>query len=65
MAKPSEMWKKNRQHTDDVSKVLQDLGNMNRFGEIVGWVGKHAYVKMNQVGHSSIDFNKCRCKNAG
>lgn len=64
MAKPSEMWKKNRAHTEEVSKVLTDSGNMNRFGEIVGWIGKPQHIAMQKLGHSAIDFNNCRCKNA-
>ncbi len=63
MSKPSEMWKKNRKHTEEVTKVLEDNDCMNRFGELVGWITKKVYIRMQCSGHSSIDFNNCRCKN--
>lgn len=63
MSKPSESWKKKRKHIDEVSAVLQDCGNMNRHGELIGWLGKRTHIKMQQAGHSSIDFKNCRCKN--
>lgn len=62
MAKPSELWKRQHAHEQEVSKILIDLENMNRHGEIVGWVGKNAHIKMQKIGHSALDFNNCRCK---
>lgn len=63
MTKPSEKWKKNRAYTEEVSKILIESGNMDRQGVIRGWLGKKQYIAMQKIGHSSIDFNNCRCNN--
>lgn len=61
MAKPTEMWKLKHKHAKEIEKVLLDSGNLDRTGQITGWLGRPVYKKLNRIGHTAIDFALCDC----
>lgn len=61
MAKPTEMWKLKHKHSKEIEKVLLDTGNLGRYSELVGWIGRPVYKKLQRIGHTALDFAQCDC----
>ena len=54
-------WKKREQHDSDIRKALLGV-EMDGAGRIRRWFGAETLEKLASIGHSSIGFQQCRCR---
>ncbi len=55
-------WDVAERHDTDIKKVLSESGCMDDKGRIRQWRGKEVVPAMARLGHNSLDFNRCQCK---
>ncbi len=54
-------WQQREKHVKEVKHFLQATGCMNSKGEIRKWT-KDTWIELNTVGHTSMDFQQCKCR---
>jgi phosphomannomutase len=55
-----EEWQLRQDHDEEIKNIMELTGSTFR-----NWKGKEFWEKANEAGHTSLDFNKCKCKNYG
>lgn len=58
----AEMWQKRKKHHEEVTKLLRDGGEMDQQGRIRSWFGKKSHDRLLSIGHTSVGFEQCGCK---
>lgn len=55
-------WELHEDHDLEIRAVLREQGMMDGKGQIRGW-GPKVIAVMNELGHTSVEFEICECKN--
>jgi hypothetical protein len=55
-------WEAQQKHEEDFNNLTKELGFLNSKGQITRWRGAEFWPKFETLGHSSCDFDKCKCK---
>lgn len=50
-------WEKRQFHYEDTIAAMQDSGS-----SFMRWYGNKFWPLFNEAGHTSLDFEKCKCK---
>jgi len=56
-----ENWELREKHHLDVTSILKQAKAVDSKGLIRHWNGPVIVPMLNQAGHTSLDFDKCRC----
>ena len=59
---PLEEWQKHEKHDEDCLKVLKEIGSLDSKGRIRSWKGAEFFRKIEALGHSSMGFTTCKCR---
>ena len=55
-------WRLRQFHHEDVSQVLENQGCLDSQGRIRKFNGKTIWPALAELGHDSMDFDKCSCR---
>ena len=55
------LWRLHQWHDEEVKALLKEEGCMSEQGHIRVW-RKDTNEKLREIGHTSLDFEKCECK---
>lgn len=55
-------WEARQKHHEDTTRILTDGGFMDSQRRIRAWDGSVIWPQLAELGHYSMDFNKCKCK---
>jgi hypothetical protein len=50
------------EHDQDIKDALAYTGCLDSQSRIRSWKGGQVMPLLDELGHTSLDFNKCRCK---
>lgn len=56
-------WKLHQDHEEEIKNCLKEAGCMDSKNQIRRWT-KAAGDLIESCGHTSLDFNKCECRNS-
>ena len=57
-----EEWELYEKHATEVNTILKEDGCMDLNGHIRAWHGLKTDKKLEDAGHDSLDFKKCKCR---
>lgn len=55
---PIPEWKKRQEHHEEIERCMEATGSTFKM-----WNGKETWPLIIECGHTSLDFDKCDCKN--
>ena len=55
-------WMLRQLHDEDVATALEQSGSLNKSRQITQFRGKEYHEILQELGHTSMDFEKCECR---
>lgn len=56
-----QIWQKRQKHHEDFQKLAKELKMLDSKGLFRHFNGSAFWPKYQELGHTSMDFNKCSC----
>lgn len=59
-----EIWQLREDHEVEVRAILGEVGALDAQGRVRRWDGEVAWSALGVAGHTSLDFDRCGCRDA-